>query len=131
MAISKVLWLDDNRIYHHYLCFIPVEGYFSVESCKDYIEFIHYLKNNPLPEHICFDHDLQPEHYDVDDWNEYYSRKERLKTGLDCLKWLIAYCKKTNQELPTVSFHTGNLIGKNMMSLLLRDEGLSNKEIKI
>ncbi len=120
--MKQVLWVDDLRIPQHYLAFIPVKGPYEVTWVKDCSAFVEAIKSKQF-DHVCFDHDLLPEHYEVKDWDEYYRNSMMLETGLDCLKILLEYCKEKELPLPNLSIHTGNLIGRNMMQKLISDYG--------
>lgn len=85
------LYLDDLRP-------IP-EGFIGV---RDYTEFINFIKTNPLPKFISFDHDLGEG-----------------KTGFDCAKFLVEFCIDNNLNLPDFFVHSQNPIGKENINSLL------------
>ena len=60
---GTLLWLDDvrNPFENHWVVtFSPIlnEDLKHIEWVKSYNEFTNWIKNNELPEAICFDHDL-------------------------------------------------------------------------
>ena len=96
---------------------------------RNYDQFCEYIKNNPLPELISFDHDLADEHYDLTEYQEgkinYEKYKE--KTGYECAKYLMQHCLDTNQELPKILVHSMNDIGKmNILSYLRQFDTIKN-----
>jgi len=86
---------------------------------RNYDEFINYIKENRLPTHISFDHDLADSHYTPQEyWTDYEeSRKwqeaqvHTEKTGNDCARWLIQYIRQNNLELPVCYVHSMNPVG--------------------
>lgn len=97
------LFLDDYRDPHKFLSDI---GTWVV--VRNYNQFIEIIEKQGLPRFISFDHDLAEEHYEQSsDCSKY---KE--KTGYDCAKWLIEYCMRTNQSLPSWQVHSMNPVGK-------------------
>lgn len=108
---------------------------------RSYDEFVKYIKNNPMPKLISFDHDLADVHYKVflspeteaeqqAAWTEYHERDEREMTGYDCLKWLCEYCHDNSVIFPQILIHTMNTVGYNNMVFYYRS-ALRNKFIKI
>ena len=102
------VFLDDCRVW---------------ETVKDYNGFVRIIQQKGLPTFISFDHDLDWEHYPMNNAKsgkvvlKYEEYKE--KTGMDCAKWLVEFCMKTNQPLPEYQVHSMNPIGKlNIQSLL-------------
>jgi hypothetical protein len=105
----SVLWLDDMRQ--------PlIVGFVWVKS---YVAFVDYLTTNPMPELICFDHDLAPEHYPIFQQFPglkipYGSYKE--KTGLECARFIIEHAL----PLTYWSIHTQNPEGRRNLENELR-----------
>lgn len=78
-----------------------------------------------LPEFISFDHDLSIEHYRQLIKNESDYAKYSEKTGYDCAKWLVDYCRKNELSLPKYTVHSLNPVGAQNIKWLLesyRDE---------
>ena len=107
--MSYNLFLDDIRNPNKFLDDIRVW-----ETVRNYSEFIRIIQQRGLPRFISFDHDLADEHYDNED-NGLFTEK----TGLDCAKWLVEFCMRTNQPLSEYQVHSMNPIGKlNIRSIL-------------
>jgi hypothetical protein len=112
------LFLDDVRDANKFLSDLR-----AWETVRNYNEFVRIIQQRGLPQFISFDHDLDWEHYPMNNAKsgsvvlDYDSYKE--KTGMDCAKWLIEYCMRTKQLLPEFQVHSMNPIGKlNILSLL-------------
>jgi hypothetical protein len=85
---------------------------------RNYKQFVEAITANGLPQHISFDHDLADEHYvqsiasnqnQAHDFN-YGTIAE--KTGYDCAKWLVEYCREKDLEIPPYTVHSMSIIGK-------------------
>lgn len=81
------LFLDDVRP-------PPDIDWITVNSYK---EFVNKITKDGLPYFVSFDHDLADEHYP---WNQPDQSKPTIdysiykeKTGYDCAKWLLQYCR--------------------------------------
>lgn len=114
--MSYYLFLDDERFPQDVTWVkLPLHNWTIV---RNYTDFVRAITDKGLPKEIAFDHDLGYEHYQA--YNtadkpgkgviDYSSFKE--KTGLDCAKWLIEYCREKNLPLPTFYVHSMNPIGK-------------------
>ena len=89
---------------------LPQKPYFLVRSYKDFVDLIS-LKG--VPEFVAYDHDLSDTHYGhglQGDAIPYESYQE--KTGYDCAKWLVDFCKQNNVKHPDFVVHSMNPIGK-------------------
>ena len=86
-----ILWLDDVR--NPLDCGLREKDFFWVHNSY---EFVQYIRNNPMPDEISFDHDLGLESFD----------------GYWCAKWLANYCIDNNVKLPDVFCHSANPVGK-------------------
>jgi hypothetical protein len=127
---GTLLWLDDvrNPFENHWVVtFSPIlnEDLKHIEWVKSYNEFINWIKNNELPEAICFDHDLGMD-VSLDARSKGMTKKksrllkQKEKTGFDCAKWLVDYCLDNNKSLPLYNIQSANPVGKaNIDSLLL------------
>lgn len=94
------------------------------EVVRNYYEFVATIQKRGLPEVISFDHDLGPEHYDPcmfgrkEDYNLLYETFVE-KTGYDCAKWLLDYCKLHKADLPKCYCHSMNPVGhQNIVDVL-------------
>lgn len=120
--IEAIYWdcLDGNiqRIERPLLSWIVV---------RSYSEFVTMIQRNGIPCTISFDHDLHPEHY-VEGSSGTQPRYEHYKekTGYECLKWLISYCKQKGQPLPKCYIHTFNVQGRNNMFALIEKDKNDN-----
>lgn len=81
---------------------------------RNFEEFVSTITERGLPSLVSFDHDLAPEHYDPSmlDYPEKVMFKDfTVKTGYDCAKWLVAYCKTNKLHLPECFIHSMNPVG--------------------
>lgn len=104
MKVKRVLWLDDYRdpnskcVYSGFFyTWIEMYSPFGDEKVdvvwvKTYDEFVDYIKENSLPDAICFDNDLGED-----------------KEGYDCAKWLVEYCMDNQCELPKYVVQSANV----------------------
>lgn len=86
-----ILWLDDVRN--------PMDFGLRGEDffwAHDSYEFVQYIRHNPMPDKISFDHDLGLESFD----------------GYWCAKWLVNYCISNKIDLPEVVSHSSNPVGR-------------------
>lgn len=86
-----ILWLDDVR---NPLDF-GLKGKEFFWAHNSY-EFVQYIKNNPMPDEISFDHDLGLDSFD----------------GYWCAKWLVNRCISSRVALPVCRVHSANPVGK-------------------
>ncbi len=120
--MKNLLWLDDNR--NPFLNLegrLPKKPQYCVNWVLNYKEFTQWIDLHGLPDSVSFDHDLAPEHYTPEYfWNSYEESKKyqdwikptyKEKTGADCAKWLINYCKEFNVKLPKIYIHSANPVG--------------------
>lgn len=125
------LFLDDLRVLEEAHSYMMDDIYLQDDwvIVRNYDQFCEYIKNNPLPDLISFDHDLADEHYDI---NEYKSGvidydKYKEKTGFECAKYLMQHCLDTKQELPNIIVHSMNYIGKdNILSYFRQFDTVKN-----
>ena len=103
--IGTLLWLDDIRNPHEddWLVFSPI-AHTKVVWVKKYWEFVNWIKENGLPDGICFDHDLSDIHCNKSTYKE--------KTGMDCAKFVVEYCLDNNLPLPKYNIQSANPAGK-------------------
>jgi hypothetical protein len=87
--------------------------WYIVRSYKEFCNFVElsFTKNKSVPILISFDHDLADEHYLQRDEPIPYDNFVE-KTGYDCAKWLINFCKQNKIELPTYKIHSMNFVGE-------------------
>lgn len=123
----RLLWLDDCRdpMKDDWLVFSPISknNLSEVIWVKSYQEFVDWIKQNGLPDGICFDHDLGlPDHIERVNKGMPKRQSRKLnteKSGFDCAKWLVNYCIENNKSLPLYNIQSANPIGKqNIISLL-------------
>lgn len=92
---------------------------------RNFNEFVSAVEERGIPGHVSFEHDLSPEHYpkSSEDWLkplDYSQFKE--KTGMECAKWLVDYCKEKEEPFPSWSVHSQNPSGrKNILDLLTKN----------
>ena len=99
----------DCKIYHE-----------EWQIVRSYGQFVNHIEQNGLPEFISFDYDLcdvaeLKETLLVTEW--FNLETNEIYTGLDCVKWLISYCKQNNKELPKYAIHSANPDGMEYMFL--------------
>lgn len=122
--MSYNLFLDDERT--------PLEafeltGYKPLKFLKwvvvkDYEEFRNALVDRGIPNIVCFDHDLKPEHYTPEVYWKCYGASKRyqenkypyyeFKTGKHCAELLKYACEMSRKNLPTYFVHSQNPVGK-------------------
>lgn len=122
---TTILWLDDLRNpntyfnkkldvnnktmvknFNHYKPLLAKNN-FNYVWVKNYNEFTNYLMNNQMPDYVSFDYDL--------------GKGER--KGIDCVTWLINFCKQNSIQMPTCFVHSANKNGSSLMNKAL---GLPN-----
>jgi hypothetical protein len=101
LTFKSILWLDDMRM--------PL--IFDIDWVKNYDQFVWHLQNKPMPELVCFDHDLHISHYPISENKPgmhipYETYKE--KTGLHAARFII----ENKLPLRYWSTHTFNAQGK-------------------
>jgi hypothetical protein len=129
--MKTLLWLDDIRNPyedHWSITFSPIPSneLGHTEWVKSYDEFVSYIKQNGLPDAICFDHDLGMEVALAARAEGMSKRKSRVlkqqeKTGFDCAKWLVDYCLDTDKPLPLYNIQSANPVGKENIDSLLKN----------
>ena len=129
--MKKLLWLDDYRDpfgdFSEWLMFSPIGQDVEVHWVKNYEEFTKWIYRNGLPDGICFDHDLDDQHYTPEElWTDYAKSKQYQeaqkyteKTGYDCAKFLTEYCIDYSKELPKWYSHSANPVGRDNIDRLL------------
>ncbi len=127
--MKVLLWLDDTR--NPFLDKEQKLPEFTgiIEWVRNYDEFRDWILSNPLPDIVSFDHDLADEHYTPEFfWNDYELSKEFQewkqksyvhKTGFDCAKWLVNYCKVEKSKLPEIHVHSANPVGRDKILKVL------------
>jgi len=124
---GTLLWLDDIRdpLEDSWLVFSPITST-EIVWVKSYNQFVNWIKENGLPEAICFDHDLGMEVALEARSKGMSKRKSRLlkqeeKTGYDCAKWLVDYCMDDyDHPLPLYNIQSANPVGKANIDGLLK-----------
>ncbi|CAB4218894.1 hypothetical protein UFOVP1605_55 [uncultured Caudovirales phage] len=123
----KLLWLDDirNPFENDWLVFSPIEQPFECVWVKSYTDFVKWIKENGLPDAICFDHDLGMEvaiEARAKGMSKRKSRqlKKEEKTGYDCAKWLVEFCLDNHLQIPKWNIQSANPVGKDNINGLLK-----------
>lgn len=108
-----LLWLDDyrNPYEHNWLVFCPLVMPYDVIWVKDYGSFTNWIKQNGLPDAICFDHDLGT-----------------VATGYDCALWVVDYCLDHGLNLPMYNVQSANPVGKKNIICLLENYKKHNNQ---
>jgi hypothetical protein len=89
------------------------------EIVRSFNEFVSYIEENGLPEFISFDHDLDFEHYKLENQQDIDYEKMEIKTGFHAAQWLINYCAENKLKLPNYKVHSMNLAGKRNIERIL------------
>lgn len=110
MENLEILWLDDQRDPVRYFKKKPDEKNATVTRnfayykkifskynvsfvwVKSYDDFVDHIINNGVPKFISFDYNL----------------KKGTPTGIDCVKWLMEYCKEKGVSMPKSYVHSAN-----------------------
>jgi hypothetical protein len=109
------LFLDDVRFPKDvkWIDLPSIEPY-SWTIVRNYNEFCDIIFLKGLPEFVTFDHDLSDSAYL--EYNKTINNKINYsniteKTGYDCAKWLVEYCRINNIKFPNYLVHSLNPIG--------------------
>lgn len=115
--MKRLLWLDDIRdpkdeIWWNWIAKSNINPLdYEIFWVKDYYQFVDWIKENGLPDVICFDHDLSDIHC--------YKSTYREKTGFSCAEWLVNYCMDNSKQIPQFKIQSANPVGaENIKSLL-------------
>ena len=127
--MTQLLWLDDvrNPLEDNWLVFSPIEQPFQVIWVKTYGEFTEWIRQNGLPEAICFDHDLGKDialaniKKGMSKREVKKIRRESTLSGHDCAKWLVEYCMDNSMKLPKYNIQSANPVGKDNIDGLLKN----------
>lgn len=114
--MKKLLWLDDlrNPLKDNWVeKYSPLPVSSEVFWVKRYWDFVYWIKENGLPDAICFDHDLSDIHCNKSTYKE--------KTGYSCASWLVDYCLDNDLPLPLYSIQSANPAGKENIDKLLKN----------
>lgn len=123
---NYILLLDDVRSSTVIWGMIPVVFHEEFKNKYDFIlvrnydEFVRCISKLGIPTFISFDHDLAIEHYPTRDNNEVNYNKYTEKTGYDCAKYVIAYCRKYNLKFPPYYVHSMNPVGKDNIEQIIK-----------
>jgi len=96
------LYLDDVRN--------PPTGAWHV--VRSYREFVGWIINNGVPDHVSFDHDLGD--------TAAGAELPRELTGYDCAVWLGHHCFENGLPLPTWAIHSSNPVGRDNIESQMR-----------
>lgn len=99
------LWLDDARdpADNRWADLVQRPDNSILVWVKSFEEFVWWIEANGLPDHICFDHDINSDTFN----------------GVDAAKYLTGYCLSKDLPLPSYSIQSANTIGReNIKSVL-------------
>jgi len=96
------IFLDDERIPAD-VTWIKLEDVDWV-IIRSYEDFVSWLQNRGIPTRLSMDHDLGTD-----------------KTGQDCLRYLLDKVEEMQSEIPFITFHTQNIVGKKNMEYLYKN----------
>ena len=131
--MKKLLYLDDQR--NPFINGVHLneneKQIYDLEWVTNYHEFRTWIFKYKLPDIVSFDHDLAPEHYTPEYfWDNYEESKKfqewksqyyKEKTGLDCARLLIQYCKALGTDLPIIKVHSANPVGADNIKEVIID----------
>lgn len=125
----RLLFLDDIRQPKDAWAYTsnPIYTRQDWSIVRNYTEFVVYIETNGLPDLISFDHDLAIEHYQTlldEGLSKRAARKQAApmeKTGHDCARWLVEYCRERDLDLPKYLSHSMNPVGKENILNTLKD----------
>jgi hypothetical protein len=119
--MSYNLFLDDNRtpkdIWNQTKS--PEYAVYNWVTVKDYDSFIETIQENGLPVRISIDHNLSDEHIIDTDKKKIPYDSYKVKTGYDCIIWLVEYCIDYNLPLPKYKIHAEEGLGKKNIENML------------
>lgn len=107
--MSYYLFLDDIRMHDEIIEYTPL----PIVCARDYEQFVDCITDLGMPSIVSFDHDLHPDHY----WGRY----EAAKTGLDCVRFLIDWCKQFELGFPIWQVHSLNEKRKPVMEGIIKN----------
>lgn len=99
----KKVFLDDERQPRYVGWDINDPDLVLIRSGAAFFNFIDNVEGNLSDFVFSFDHDLGDFNFDKE------------ITGYDCLRYLIDVCFDKGLTIPTCTFHTANIVGKNNM----------------
>lgn len=111
------LFLDDERMPSD-VKWIKLPENVEWTIVRNYQQFVDTITANGLPLCISFDHDLADEHYvqsiasNQNNAHNFNYGKITEKTGYDCAKWLVEYCREKELEIPNYTVHSMSVVGK-------------------
>jgi hypothetical protein len=116
--MSYNLFLDDVRSPHQVKWItLPHNALWTI--VRSYDEFVKTIEEKGVPAFVTFDHDLSIEHYALSEPREGVDsptvipyESYSVKTGYDCAKWLVEYCRKNSVQIPNYAIHSMNPIGR-------------------
>lgn len=110
------LFLDDERMPRN-VTWVKLPENVEWVIVRNYKQFVEYITKHGLPKHISYDHDLADIHYQKSvslnsEGGEYEYNDAEEKTGYDCAKWMVEYCRKNDINHPDYSVHSMSVVGK-------------------
>jgi hypothetical protein len=82
----------------------------NIAIVRNYDEFTKHVSTFGLPGFVCFDHDLDDQHYYAGLSGK--SNYGPVPTGYDCAKWLVDFCENSGNKFPDYVVHSMNPVGK-------------------
>lgn len=119
----RVLFLDDNESRYRAFKEVLIGSKFTtVDWATDAIQAIKMLSNNPKYDLVCFDHDLDEEHYRA--WSHSGSEADYgdIQTGYDVAVFLVTELEE--EKHPTYTLvHSFNSDGAKRIASVLNEAG--------
>lgn len=116
--MSNFVFLDDFKKPNNVSWIeLPNTGYWHVVN--SYNQFVDHINKYGIPDFVCYDHDLDDEHYVSTDKIDYTSFK--VKTGYDCAKFLIEKCKERGVKHPRYLIHSLGVLGTENINNIIRN----------
>lgn len=120
----RVLFLDDNANRHKVFKSVIIgTGITQVDWAQDASSAIKYLNENPKYDIICFDHDLNDEHYKAFIENGENADYGPTMTGYDVAIFLVTELEEEKQPEYAI-VHTFNTHGSKRIASALNEAGL-------
>lgn len=120
--MKKLLWLDDVRDpFKSYWVerYSPIGTDVEINWVASYNDFVNYVKEEGVPDGVCFDHDLGEEYIKFYFENGGHENPPNPldgtfveKSGYDAAKWLCDYCYDNKLPIPPYNIQSSNPVGK-------------------
>lgn len=140
--METILWINNtvNPFIADKNIFENVSENYDIRWVRDFYEFNSYIYRHYVPDIIFIDYNLNEEHLipkyfsnnieEAIKFHDFQSKSFKNKTGLDCIKWLIARCKELETGVPKIILNTENIVGKIKINTLIGNIEYINNQPK-